>query len=92
MLFAEYMVIWGNSPSDIQQRLNSSSEYCSEWGLQVNAVKSKNLVFRKRGGLRPDEVWQYNRNVIETVSIFNNLFYYTGSFTLSYERLSGKGL
>jgi len=29
-------------------------------GFQVNIVKSKILVFWKRDGLRPDEVWQYN--------------------------------
>ena len=64
MLFADDMVILGNSPADLQQRLDLLSEYCSKWGLQVNTVKSKILVFRKRGGLRPDEVWQYNGTVI----------------------------
>ena len=57
MLFADDMVILGNSPADLQQRLDLLSEYCSKWGLQVNTVKSKILVFRKRGGFRPDEVW-----------------------------------
>ena len=60
MLFADDMVILDNSPADLQQRLELISEYCSKWGLQVNTVKSKNLVFRKRDGLRPDEVLQYN--------------------------------
>ena len=64
MLFADDMVILGNSPANLQQSLDLLSEYCSKWGLQVNTVKSKILVFRKRGGLRPDEVWQYNGNVI----------------------------
>ena len=57
MLFADDMVILGNSRADLQQRLDLLSEYCSKWGLQVNTVKSKILVFRKRGGFRPDEVW-----------------------------------
>ena len=95
MLFADDMVILGNSRADLQQRLDLLSEYCSKWGLQVNTIKSKILVFRKRGGLRPDEVWQYNGNVIDTVSDFNYLrtvFNYTGSFTLNHETLSGKGL
>jgi len=60
MLFADDMVILDNSPADLQQRLELISEYCSKWGLQVNTVKSKNLVFRKRDGLRPYEVLQYN--------------------------------
>jgi len=30
------MVILGNSPADLQQRLDLLSEYCSKWGLQVN--------------------------------------------------------
>jgi len=38
-----------NSPADLQQRLELISEYCSKWGLHVNAVKSKILGFRKNG-------------------------------------------
>jgi len=95
MLFVDDMVILGNSSADLQQRLYLLIEYYSKWGRQVNAVKIKFLVFRIRGGLRHDEVWQYNGDVMETVSYCNYLgtvFNYTGSFTLNHETLSGKGL
>ena len=38
MLFADDMVILGNSPADLQQRLDLLSEYYSKWGLQVKVI------------------------------------------------------
>jgi len=53
------------------------------------------MVFRKRGGLLPNEKWTYNGHAIETVNDFNYLgvvFNYTGSFNLNQEHLIGKAL
>ena len=56
LLFADDMVLLGNSSEDLQNSLNRLHMYCSEWGLTVNTSKTKIVVFRKRGNVRPDEV------------------------------------
>ena len=46
------------------------------------------MVFRKRGGLLPNESWTYNDQIIDVVDDFNylgNIFNYTGSFNLNQE-------
>ena len=56
-------------------------------------IKTKFVVFRKRGGLIPGEKWTYNDNNIEVVNNFNYLgsvFNYTGSFNLNQEHLASK--
>ena len=53
------------------------------------------MVFRKRGGLKENEKWTYNGNVIEVVDNFNYLgtvLNYTRSFKLNQEHLVGKAL
>ena len=95
MLFADDMVILGNSIADLQHGLDLLHMYCSKWGLQVNTEKTKVLVFRKRGRLKENEVWTYNGIHLEVVNDFNYLgtvFNYTGTFALNQEMLIGKGL
>jgi hypothetical protein len=70
-------------------------EYCNNWGLSVNIIKTKIMVFRKRGGLLPTEKWTYNGQHIEVVNDFNYLgtvFNYTGNYALNQEHLVGKAL
>ena len=95
LLFADDMVLVGNSPVDLQCSLDRLYQYCSEWGLTVNIFKTKIVVFRKRGNIRPEESWTYNNEQIEVVNDFNYLgvvFNYAGSFILNQEALAGKGL
>lgn len=95
LLFADDMVIFGNSPEDLQNSLNGLHEYCSNWGLEVNTDKTKIMVFRKRGPLKMDEHWFYDNKEVEVVNDFiylGTVFSYTGSFSLNQKTLAGKGL
>ena len=95
LFFADDMVIFGKSTSELQRNLNNLYEYCTKWNLEVNTDKTKIIVFRKRGPTRHDECFTYNNEKIETVNDFNYLgtvFNYTGNFNLNQEYLTGKGL
>jgi len=95
LLFADDMAIVGKTPDEIQNHLDNLYYYCNLWGLKVNTEKTKITVFRKRGGLLPNEKWTYNGHDIQVVNDFNYLgvvFNYTGSFTLNQEHLTGKAL
>lgn len=95
LLFADDMAILAKTPEELQHHLNLLKTYCDTWGLKVNNSKTKIVVFRKRGGLLPNEVWSYNGHNIEVVNDFNYLgtvFNYTGNFALNQEHLHGKAL
>ena len=47
LLYADDVVIFGNSANQLQEGLNLLSEYCKKWKLTVNAAKTKIMVFRK---------------------------------------------
>ena len=60
----------------------------------LNLLKTKMMVFRRRGPLLCNEVWYYD-NLQVDVKDFNYLgtcFNYTGTFVLNQEILAGKGL
>ena len=95
LLFADDMVIVGNTPENLQNSLNLLFQYCSDLELTVNTQKTKIVVFRKRGQIREGESWTYNNEHIEVVNDVNYLgivFNYTGTFILNQETLAGKGL
>ena len=43
-LFADDVLLFGNSPEDLQHSLNTLSSYCVTWNLTVNLSKTKVLV------------------------------------------------
>ena len=95
LLFADDMVILGNSVDKINASLELLSNYCNTWSLEVNAQKTKVMVFRKRGGLLNSEVFTFNGNRLEVVNDFNYLgtvFNYTGNVSLNQQQLVSKGL
>ena len=95
LLFADDMVIFGQTQMDIQNSLNILSEYCKRWGLEVNTAKTKVIVFRKRGRLGQDVQFVFANSPLEIVDDFNYLgvsMNNTGSFTLNQQNLLGKGL
>ena len=84
LLFADDMVILGNSQSDLQCRLNLLKEYCDKWGLQVNSEKNKVMVFRKRVNSNITYHLTYGNVELEVVNCFHyfgTVFNYNGSFS-----------
>lgn len=95
LLFADDIALMSRTISGLQDSLDLLKEYCLSWNLEVNANKSKIMVFRKRGPLTDNESWVYNNTVLSVVDDFNYLgtvFHYTGKFLANQETLAGKGL
>ena len=77
------MAIFSTTASGLQNGLNNLSQYCKKWGLTVNVIKTKIVVFRKGGRAAKDEVWTFNERIIEVVSCFKYVgcvFSNSGSF------------
>ena len=95
LLFADDMAIFGKTVQELQLNLDTLHMYCNKWGLEVNASKTKIMVFRKRGNLKRNDAWTYNGVNVDVVDCFNYLgtiFSYNGNFSLYNEYLTGKAL
>ena len=63
--------------------LDSLQSYTEKWSLAVNVAKTKVMVFRNGGNVRPQESWLYNGEEIDIVDEFCYLgivFNYNGKF------------
>ena len=95
MLYVDDIIIFGNSPEDLQKSLAILEDYCSKWKLTVNTNKTKVMVFRKGGRLPNDLDFKYKNVSIEIVNKFCYLgviFTSGGSSFETQKTLSGQAL
>ena len=57
LLYADDIVIFANSASELQESINILSNYCDKWKLVVNTKKTKVIIFRKGGTLPRNPVF-----------------------------------
>ena len=48
LLYADDIVLFGNTPEELQKSLDILEEYCDRWRLTVNTSKTKILIFIER--------------------------------------------
>ena len=95
LLYADDIVIFGETDADLQNALNILEDYCSRWKLTVNTEKTKIMVFRKGGRLSSNLKFTYQDKVIEVINKFSYLGIVFTSGGSSYETqktLSGQAL
>ena len=95
LLYADDIVLFGETDADLQNALNILEDYCSRWKLTVNTQKTKIMVFRKGGRLSSNLKFTYQDKTIEVINKFSYLGIVFTSGGSSYETqktLSGQAL
>ena len=95
LLYADDIVLFGNSASELQNSIGILEEYCQKWKLTVNRTKTKVLIFRKGGRLPNALRFTYYGTEIEIVSRFSYLgivFTSGGSCKEAQRTLAGQAL
>jgi len=90
LLYADDTIILAESVTDLQCALNTLYTFCSNWDLEVNAGKTKVLIFSK-GKIRNIPTFTYGENNVEVVFEYNYLgiiFNYNGSFVKARKKLA----
>ena len=83
LLYADDVVVFAKSSSELQQEMDKLFNYCNKWKLKLNTTKSKVVVFRK-GNVAPRQSWKFGNDDIEAVnslSYLDVLFSSNGLFT-----------
>lgn len=74
LLYADDIVVFAETPHTLQLMMNRISEYSKRWSLEINASKSKVMVFRNNHGrFASGERWFYNGEEVEIVKEFKYL-------------------
>ena len=93
LLYADDIVVFANTPEELQRGLNILNEYCKRWKLTINIAKTKVLVFRKGGILPRNIAFTYNGASLEIVKSLKHLglvFRVGGSFSEAQNTLAGQ--
>ena len=69
-MYADDTVLFSESVSALQSMLDTLFLYTPKWNLTVNISKSKIMVFRKGGKVKPEP---YQEFFLEIVDCFNYL-------------------
>ena len=93
LLYADDVMLFSNSPEELQEGLNFLSNYCRRWKLKINVSKTQVMVFR-RGDMLPRNLgFYYEGEPLEIGSKFKYLrivFTTGGSFAETYNILAGQ--
>jgi len=90
LLYADDTVIIAESISDLQSALNAMYVYCDNWKLEVNASKTKVVIFSK-GKCKILPTFYFNGTKLDIVEDFSYLgikFNYNGRFNKTTKHLS----
>ena len=96
LLFADDTAIIGYSEGDVQKKLHTLHQYCSENGLTVNVDKTKVMTVAQRACWSKTDIrFVYNGNEVEKVKEYTYLgvpFHCSGKFNAASRYFKNKGL
>ena len=90
LLYADDTIIMAESEQDLQISLNSLSDYCKTWNLEVNLTKTKVVIFSK-GNVTKHMPFMYdgkNVDVVHDYTYLGVVFNRNGSFKKAISSLS----
>ena len=93
LMCADDTILMSESVEGLQNMLNTLYDYTRKWGLSVNIKKTKIVVFRKGGNIRPNEAWVYNGSNIDIIDQFcflGVLFHYNCKFYVTQKHCAGQ--
>ena len=73
LLYADDMVLCGDSIGNLQRLIGKLENFCKEWNMTVNFNKTKIVVFRAGGPLKHTEKWFFDNKQLDTVSSYRYL-------------------
>ena len=94
LMYADDTVLFSENVDELQKMINSVNMYSNEYGLYINLLKTKIVIFRNRGHVKAEEKWFLNGNKIDVCNVLmylGILFYYTDNFVHSQKMLSNQG-
>ena len=84
LLYADDVVIFADSETELQSAINRLHAYCSRWKLQINLSKSYIIVFG-RGRANRSQSWTYGDTSIPVISKVKYLGLFFSSSGSSYQ-------
>ena len=73
LLLADDIAMCSDMPGRLQHLLNVLKKCCDKWGLKLNLLKTKILVFRRGGIVKRNKKWYNGEKIIQSVKQYEYL-------------------
>ncbi|CAL4160573.1 unnamed protein product, partial [Meganyctiphanes norvegica] len=94
IMYADDTVLFASSKESLQRCLNGLKDYCDKWKLQINADKTKIIIFSKRK-VDPQNInltiGDTNLEIVDEFTYLGVTFTHTGNFNKNLQALQEKG-
>ena len=70
LMYADDTALFSENVDDLQKMINSVNICSNEYGLYINLLKTKIVIFRNRGDVKAEEKWFLNGNKIDVCNEF----------------------
>ena len=94
LMYADDIVLLSTSASGLQEKLNKLNDFCQDWCLGVNVIKTKVLIFNKLGRLL-DRKFYFKETCLENVRHYRYLgvhFSASGIFNFAQDDIFKKSM
>ena len=94
LMYADDIVLLSTSASGLQEKLNKLNDFCQDWCLEVNVIKTKVLIFNKLGRLL-DSKFYFKETCLENVRHYRYLgvhFSASGIFNFAQDDIFKKSM
>ena len=89
LLYADDLIILSQSAQGLQTGQKKLQDYCNTWKLNLNILKTKNIIMQKGGKIHKTDFY-FNENCIDIVNSYRymgTIISSNGTFTLAREEL-----
>ena len=59
-MYTDDIALIADTSAELQRKLKALESFCEKWGMEVNLVKTKIIVFRNGGKLSSKEKFSHN--------------------------------
>ena len=73
LLYADDVILLSTSNSGSQHNIDMVHKFCNNWGLSINANKSRVMVFSKNGKVNSNMEFRIGQKILELVSVYKYL-------------------
>lgn len=70
LAYADDLVLFADSPFEVNRKLSVLNNYCNEFSLTVNTDKTKIVIFKKNRGHNPITAFRFGNEVVDVVDSY----------------------
>ena len=94
LLWADDLILLALDENTIQLQLDRLSKFCKDWGIEINELKTKTIIFGKNK-INPNTKFYLNNKPLEIVDSYCYLgiiLHKNGKFKVAIENLKNKAM